>query len=505
MGRMDKSVGTGFKAYLAASGVCGLATMLSLPLRDVIDLTNIILLFVLAVAAIAVIWGRGPAVLASFLSVACFNFFFVPPLFSLSVNDAQYVLTFGVMLAVSLMVSYLSNAYRDKAQEAERRAGESALLHELAGELSSALTLEHILELVQKFLQRRLGADATLFSAGEGRQVHQVGREYGHANMVEQAAAQGVYINGVTVGPLANVHSGAVSIFLPLNGATRRRGVLAVHIAPEADLPDSGLLASVAALVATAVERIHYVEVANASELETQSVRLRNSILAAISHDIRTPLTVLYGLADSLATSEELPPTQREAAVALRTQSYRLHRMVDNLLDMARLKSGRVELRLDWQSIPEIVAASVQSLGPALTQHRLLLNWPLDLPLLKLDALLMERVFSNLLENAGKYSPPGSSIRLGAEGAAETMIVRIENEGPGFPAGRLAHVFDLFERGEAETVVPGVGLGLSICRTIVEAHGGHIEAFNVPNGAQVRITLPCAQMSLPSVESEAWQ
>jgi two-component system sensor histidine kinase KdpD len=502
---MDKPAQAGFTAYLAASGVCGLAVVLTLPLRDVIDLANIILLFVLAVAAIAVVWGRGPAVLASFLSVACFNFFFVPPRFSLSVDDAQYLLTFGVMLAVSLMISYLSNAYRSKAQEADRRAGESSLLHELARDLSAALTLTQIHELTTSFLQRRLEASASLFVAGEGMQIQQVNVEHEHGGVVEQTTAQSVYLNGTAVGPLADLYDGAETLLLPLNGATRRRGVLAVHIDPEADLPDNGLLASVAALVATAVERVHYVEVANASELETQSVRLRNSILAAISHDIRTPLTVLYGLADSLSVSEELPQAQREAALALRSQSYRLHRMVDNLLDMARLKSGRVELRLDWQSIPEIVAASVQSLGHALAQHRLQLDWPADLPLLKLDALLMERVFSNLLENAAKYSPPGSSIGLGAESAGDRLIVRIENQGPGFPAGRLAHVFDLFERGEAETSVPGVGLGLSICRTIVEAHGGHIEAFNVPGGAQVRITLPCTQMPAPPAEIEAPQ
>jgi two-component system, OmpR family, sensor histidine kinase KdpD len=503
MSGMDKPAKTGLKAYLAASGVCGLTVLLSLPLREIIDLANIILLFVLAVAAIAVVWGRGPAVLASFLSVACFNFFFVAPRFSFSVDDVQYLLTFGVMLAVSLTISYLSNAYRNKAQEAERRAGESALLHELAGDLSAALTLEQLLQLTVTFLQRRLNAGAALFIAGEGKQLQPLEAENSHSSLVEQMAAQGVYTSGASVGPLADLRDGVETMLFPLNGATRRRGVLAIHIDPEADLPDAGLLASVAALVATAVERIHYVEVANASELETQSVRLRNSILAAISHDIRTPLTVLYGLADSLAVTEELPDASRETAVALRTQSYRLHRMVDNLLDMARLKSGRVELRLDWQAIPEIVAASVQSLGPALAQHRLQLDWPIDLPLLKLDALLMERVFSNLLENAAKYSPSGSSISLGAESANGKLSVRIENQGPGFHAGRLAHVFDLFERGEAETAVPGVGLGLSICRTIVEAHGGHIEAFNVPGGAQVRITLPCTQMPEPPTESEA--
>lgn len=490
----------GKQRYLLASGVCVLAVVATLPLHGVIELANIVLLFVLAVAVIAALWGRGPGLFASFLSVACFNFFFVPPRFSFSVDNAEYLLTFAVMLGVSLLISHLSNAYRDKAMEAERRAGEARLLQELAQSLSAALTHEQVADLVYGFMQDRLGVETTLFVPGSDEHLQALGKP--SINLVEQVAAQGVHANGAGTGAVDGLHDNAGTLLLPLKGATRRRGVLAVYVDAADERPEPALLAAIAALLATAVERIHFVEVAQASELETQSVRLRSSILAAISHDIRTPLTVLYGLADSLATSGALAPAEGETAVALREQSYRLHRMVDNLLDMARLKSGRVELRRDWQSIPEIVAASVQSLAPLLAQHKLVLDWPADMPLLRLDALLMERVFCNLLENAAKYSPPDSAIRLHAEKAGDRLVVRMYNAGVGFPSERLASVFDLFERGEAESVVPGVGLGLSICRTIVEAHGGRIAAANVDGGAEISLSLPCEPVPEMLPESE---
>ena len=492
-------------AYLGALGACALTTALALPLLGAIDLANVILLYVLAVAAIAAVWGRGPAVLASFLSVACFNFFFVPPRFTFSVSNAGYLITFAVMLLVSLLISYLSNAYRQKALEAEQRAGESALLHELARTLSGALTCVQVAELFYAFMQNRFASNATLFVVDKDEHLHAIGVDPRSINLVEQAAAQGVYADGHMTGAIGDLHEDMQTVLLPLSGATRRRGVLAVYRTADAPLVEPSLLAALAALLTTALERIHFVEVAQASELDAQSVRLRSSILSAISHDIRTPLTVIYGLADALAEGGELSPPQRETAEALREQSYRLHRMVDNLLDMARLKSGRITLRSDWQSLAEIVAASVQAIAPALAAHSVRITWPEAMPLLRLDALLMERVFCNLLENAAKYSPEQSVIAIGADiDDLQWLTVWIDNAGNGFPPERIEHVFDLFERGEEESSIPGVGMGLSICRTIVDAHAGHIVAVNRPGGAQVRISLPRERVPAgPSEESNA--
>jgi two-component system sensor histidine kinase KdpD len=497
-----KSRRSGIRSYLSAAGVCALVTLLTLPLLGRVDLANIILLFVLAAAVIAAVWGCGPALLASFLSVACFNFFFVPPRFSFSVSNAEYLITLVVMLLVSLLISYLSNAYRQKALEAEQRAGDSALLHELAQVLSGALTFEHVAELLQGFVQHRFNTSTTLFLADRSEHLHAIGVEPNRINLVEQIAAQGVYGGGQATGAVNDLHEDVRTVLLPLNGATRRRGVMAVYVSDETQPLDESLLAALAALVTTAIERIHFVEVAQSSELEAQSVRLRSSILSAISHDVRTPLTSIYGLADSLASTDELPVAQQETALALRDQAYRLHRMVDNLLDMARLKSGRVTLKLDWQSVSEIVAASVQAIAPALSSHQLQIEWPQDMPLLKLDALLMERVFCNLLENAAKYSPPDTVITFGAEKHPQELAVWIDNVGS-FPQDRKAHLFDLFERGEQESTIPGVGIGLSICRTIIDAHGGRIEALNHKGLARVLITLPCHdEPTMPAGEAD---
>jgi len=479
--------------YLAAIGLCGLTTVLALPMLGLVDLANIVLLFVLSVLVAATVLGRGPAVLASFLAVACFDFFFVPPRFSFTVAHTQYLITFAVMLAVSLVITHLTNAYREKAIEAERRAGESALLHELASALSGALNVEQVAERLADVLQRRLIAGASLFVPDADDRLVAAHGATDRIPLVEQLAAQGVYLSGQPTHANSDLRDGVATVLQPLVGSTRRRGVLGLHFlgaVPE----DEALPAAIAALVATAIERIHFVEVAQASMLEMQTERLRSSILSAISHDLRTPLTVLFGLADSLVQSAGLSAEQQATAATLREQSHRLHRMVDNLLDMARLKSGRIVLKRDWQAMPELVGASVQAMSPWIDAERMRFDWPAGLPLIELDAVLMERVICNLLENAIKYSSPGTPVTVGGQVAAEASPPRLQvwfdNAGDGFPPGRTEQLFEIFERAPSESTVPGVGVGLAVCRAIVEAHGGSIVALNRPGGARVLIELP---------------
>lgn len=484
------------RSYVLTVLACALTTALALPLLDRVDQANIVLLFVMLVVLVATYGGRGPAVLASFLAVACFDFFFVPPRFSFTVAHAQYLITFAVMLAVSLIISQLTNAYREKAMEAECRASASALLYELAEALSGAPTLEIVAERLATLVHRHLDAEAILLlplTAGG----HERLAVPGHAvNFVEQAAAHGVYVSGKPVETNGDLHDGVLTALFPLEGATRRRGVLALHF-PQIGHPhvDAALLSAMAAVVATAVERIHFVDVAHATTLDMQTERLRSAILSALSHDLRTPLTVLYGLADSLAQRPDLAADDQATALMLRDQSHRLSRMVDNLLDLARLRSGRIELRRDWQAIPELVGAAAQSLRPWLDSQRLQFAWPHDLPLVELDAVLMERVLCNLLENAAKYSPANSPISLAARVSddARWLQVWIDNSGAGFPAERIARLFEIFERGSSESPVSGVGIGLAVCRAIIEAHGGRIEATNRSGGgARVLIELPLA-------------
>ncbi len=292
----------------------------------------------------------------------------------------------------------------------------------------------------------------------------------------------------------------------------RVRGVLALEprdprllMIPE----QRRLLDTFARLIAIALERVHYVEVAQTTTLQMESERLRNAFLSAISHDLRTPLTALVGLADSLAMTRP-PPTaeQAELAAAMREEALRMSALVNNLLDMARLQSGTVRLDRQWQPLEEIVGGALRAMQTALARHRVSVALPEDLPLLELDAVLMERVLSNLLENAAKYTPPGSQIRIGAATVAPDRVeLWVEDNGPGVPAGKEEAIFQTFERGRKEGTTPGIGLGLALCRIIVEAHGGSIRAESIhaesgQGGARFVISLPRGEPPVVEIADE---
>jgi two-component system sensor histidine kinase KdpD len=242
--------------------------------------------------------------------------------------------------------------------------------------------------------------------------------------------------------------------------------------------------------------------VAQDTLIKMESERLRSSLLAALSHDLRTPLTALVGMAETL--SLDLVAVQSEhtdKAEVIREQALRTSRMVNNLLEMARLQSGDVKPRKDWQSLEEIVGSTLKGLDPVLSEHPVTLDLPADLPLVRCDPLLMERVLVNLLENAAKYTPPGTQIGVTALAVEEQLRVEVWDEGPGLPPGQERAIFAQFVRGEKESAIPGVGLGLAICEAIMEAHGGKIWAENrVPHGARFILTLPLEEQ--PGVEPE---
>ena len=487
----------GAVAYLWAAVVCAATTLLTLPLLGHVDLANIVMLFLLAVALVALRLGSGPAVFAAVLGVVMFDFFFVQPRLSLTVADSQYLITFGVMLAVGLAIGQLTAGQREKAEQASAREAETQALYTLARDLAGAFAPGQTGEIIATFLAARLHVDARLWlPASDGGFVAHPPLPQGASSAQSRVAE--TYARGETMLFAAGESQYEPGIALPLRSAQATRGVLLAHC-PDAGgicTPDARrVLDVVASLAAIAVERLHYSEVAQQATVAVESERLRNALLAAVSHDLRTPLTVLVGLADALAL--RVPDGEATAdATAIRDQALRLSAQVNKLLDMARLRTGNVVLRREWQPLEEVVGSTLAHFEGLPGVGRIEVGKLDGLPWLSLDAVLFERVLCNLVENALKHAPTGP-IRLAAAADGDTVEITLTDTGPGIATGDEERVFGLFERGGGER--GGVGLGLPISRAIVAAHGGSIVATNQPGGgACFRIRLPAGEA--PSLE-----
>jgi len=493
--------------YLWAALACLAVTLLSIPLAARFDRSNIVAIFILTVVLVAVRFGRGPAALAAVLSVTAFDFFFVPPRFSFAFSDMQYFLTFCIMLAVGLITGQLTAGLRFQARVAAHREERAASLYEIARVLSGAVQTEQVVKISDESIERTFHAGAALLLPDATGHLVMTAQRAEDALTVEIGVAQWAFDNGKPAGFGTDTLPGSDVLYLPLRAPIRSRGVLAVKARNRRlmRIPEQRqLLDTFAALIAIALERVHYVEVAQDALVKMESERLRNSLLAALSHDLRTPLTVLVGLAESLAlTKPPLSLAQAETADAIQDEARRMSTLVGNLLEMARIESGQVSLNLQWQPLEEVVGAALDSSRSMLLRHKVEVRIPRDLPLVRFDALLLERVLVNLLENASKYTPPGSTVTLSAEVIADRLSVSVSDNGPGLPKGREEAVFQKFTRGERESATPGVGLGLAICRAIIEAHQGRIVGMNRPGGgATFTFTLPLGHPPAAATEIE---
>ena len=484
------------RRYGAAVLASAATALIASPLHDVFELSNIVMLFLLSVVGVAMFLGRGPAVLAAIMNVLAFDWFFVPPRFAFAVADAQYVFTFVVMLTVGLVVGQLTAGLRHQATFAGEGEERARRLFEMARELSAALAPEQVVEIGERFVAAALRGKTAVLTLDEDETLtaQQASEERPE---IDLAIARWCVDHGEPAGTATDTLPGAGKLYLPLKAPVRTRGVLVVEPTDPGQLmiPEQRrMLETCAALIAIAVERVHFVTVAQRTLVDMESERLRNSVLSALSHDLRTPLTALVGLSETLSNELARAPDRgdsRSKALAIRDQARRTALLVDNLLEMARLEAGHVHLRRDWQSIEELVGSALAALEPALEGRTLDVDIPADLPLVACDGALIERVLFNLVENATKYTPTGSPIRIGATQADAEISIAIEDRGPGLPPGREQSIFDKFTRGQRESVVPGVGLGLAICRAIVEAHGGTIRAENREGGgARFVFTLP---------------
>jgi len=455
--------------------------------------TDVVMLLLLGVVIVAMRFGYGPSLLAAVLSVIAFDFFFVTPLYSFAVSDFRHIATFAVMFIVAVVISNLTQRIRRQADAARSRERRTASLFAVSRELGAAVSRGALVSIAASHLRNvfvakvavLLPKDGALESAFSDFELDD--KDKGVADWVwthERAA-------GATTDTLASSHA----LFVPLLGSNERVGVLAIVPGPESHLADPDerqLLDTIARLVASALERAELAEQARRARLRAETEQLRNALLSSVSHDLRTPLAVITGSTSALL--EEGAPkdetTRRELLKTAHDESLRLNRLVRNLLDMTRLEAGALKVNKEAQPIEEVVGAALNRMEDRLQGRDVQTDIPADLPLVPFDSVLIEQVLINLIENATKYTPRGSPIRVAAWAIEDAIEVEIADRGPGVPEKDLDRVFDKFYRAR-EGEGGGVGLGLTICRGIVNAHGGRIWVEpRDGGGASFRFTLP---------------
>jgi two-component system sensor histidine kinase KdpD len=469
---------------------------------------NLIMMYLIAVIVIAIRCGRGPSVLASILSVAAFDFFFVPPYFTFAVSDAQYLLTFGVMLVVALVISNLAVRIRQQAELARYREHRTGVLYSMSRDLATHRGTGLLAQLAAKHLRDVFDAQVAVFLADADKRVQlQRGEQlYFELDPKESGVAQWVFDHNERAGLGTDTLPGASALYLPLVGSVGAIGVVAVRPTDSSQLLDPDqlhLLESLVNQVALAIERTRLSDEAQQAHVRAETERMRNAILSSVSHDLRTPLATITGAASSLVEGQgELNAAARQdLARSIYREANRLDRLLKNLLDMMRLEAGAVQLSKEWHPLDEVIGAALARLEGRWREHTVNTSLPADLPLALVDGVLLEQVIINLMENAVKYAPAGTPIDLVASATDREVVVEIADRGPGIPIGEESLIFDKFYRGKFARE-GGVGLGLTICRGIVEAHGGRISAENRPGGgALIRFSIPLPDQQ-PAVDRE---
>lgn len=460
------------------------------------ELADIVMVYLLGIVLVATRFGRGPSLLASLLSVAAFDFLFVPPYLTFAVGDFRHVGTFGVMLLVGVVIGNLTERIRAQARLAQSREQRTRALYQLGQALareggSTALVGTAIQNVATQF-----HSHAVVLLPDEAGRLRTPDHQMAFPlNDQERGVAQWVFDHGEPAGLGTRTLPGARATYLPLRGVTGVVGVMGVlpDSAPQWEEADQRqLLDAFANQTALALERTLLAEQGAADRRRADEERLRNALLSSVSHDLRTPLGVITGAVSMALDTPGLSEAgRRELLQSAQEESQRLHRLVCNLLDITRLEAGSLELRKDWVPLEEIIGSALNRQELATEAHRVRVLLPEDLPVVPLDGVLMEQVLLNLLDNALKYSPPGSPVDIKAWASEKSLTLSVTDHGPGIAEGEEERIFEKLARGKGAAGRPGAGLGLAICRGIVTAHGGRIQATNHPHGgAQFLVTLP---------------
>ncbi|HEX8795257.1 MAG TPA: sensor histidine kinase KdpD [Polyangiaceae bacterium] len=472
------------------------------------ELPDVVMIFLLGVLLVSMRFGYVPSLLSAVLSVIAFDFFFVPPYFSFAVTDLRHIVTFAVMLLVAVVISHLTNRIRSQADSARNSERRTASLYALSRELGVAHGRERLIEVAERHIRDVFGgARIAVLTPGAHGMLEPVFKEPGTIDPGDKdlGVAEWAWLHQRPAGKSTDTLPSARALFLPLKGARGRVGVLAIYPsdATQLDDPDARqLVDTFAGLVGSAIERTELAEEARKARLRVETEQLRNSLLSSVSHDLRTPLAVVTGSTSALL-DEHGPKDEKVRRELLQTaheESLRLNRLVGNLLDMTRLEAGALRVQKEPQPVEEVVGAALGRMEDRLQGREVHTSIPLDMPLVPFDPALIEQVLINLLENATKYTPSGTPIDVSARVHDGEVEIEVADRGPGVDSRDRERVFEKFYRAR-EGEGGGVGLGLTICRGIVSAHGGRIWVDDRAGGGAVfRFTLPLEKKP-PSLRS----
>jgi two-component system sensor histidine kinase KdpD len=483
--------------------ICG-ATLINWLGRGHLAIIDQAMVYLLGVVIVGSRFRQGPALAASLLSIALFDVFSVPPYFTFAVTDARYVLTFGVMLVIALVMGRLTTRVRGQAEAAREREERTGALYAMTRELAAARNEVTLREIIGRHVGNTFGGDALVLLADQDRRLQippsvglqAAGLEAAGLEAKELGAAQWTYDHNEMAGQGTTTLPAVAGLYVPLAASERTIGVLRLRPADPGQFRDPvrrQLLETFAGQAAVALERALLAERNQRTQVEVEAERLRTALLSSLSHDLRTPLGSIEGAASSLvADGAVLPPAlRRELAETIVEESQRMTRLIANLLNMVRLESGALQVQKEWQPLEEVVGIALLRLDERLGGRAVTVSLPADLPAVPIDGLLIEQVLINLLENALKYTPPGSPVDISAAAASGAVMVEVADRGPGIPPGQEEQIFDKFHRVPVAGAGTGIGLGLAICRGIVAAHGGRIWATHRPGGGTaIRFTLP---------------
>jgi len=465
---------------LAVAATTGLAWLA----RHQLSVPDVEMLFLLAVSVAAAFFGKGPSLLAAALGVACYDFFFVPPAFTLDISDARYLLTFGMLFAAGVVVSSLTSRLRQERQLAQRRAERAFAQYGLSSALALAGDTAAVCRTAARFSADALGAAAAVLQPSADGVLEVVASEGAPPGPEGLAWARAALVTGRSTGAPDGL------LCIPLLAGVEPVGVLAIAPWPaeEEDGERVPFVETLARQVATALSRLRLGEEARKAELRAAAEEQRSALLSSVSHDLRTPLAAITGAATALRDDPALPPAERsELLSTVCDEAERMERLVRNLLDMTRLQGEAPALRREWLPLEEVLGAALGRVERLLGDRPVTVTGAGELVLA--DPVLLGQLFVNLLENAAKYTPPGTPVAVTCRRRGEALEVEVADRGPGLGPGEPERLFERFQRGD-HPGVSGAGLGLAIAAAIARAHGGTLTARRGDPGAVFHLVLP---------------